>query len=117
LLGIASAAFLRFESHGTHEHILLFLFLRLPNLEGQVPVFISPRNRIAQFYPRALRWTQPTRSIEFIKSTQSEPKTRINILTILIRKHMGPIHYMHTLFLWIIHALLNTEYKEKFIFH
>jgi hypothetical protein len=25
-----------------------------PNLEGQVPVFISPRNRMAQLYPRAL---------------------------------------------------------------
>jgi hypothetical protein len=25
-----------------------------PNLEGQVPVFISPRNRVAQIYPRAL---------------------------------------------------------------
>jgi hypothetical protein len=25
-----------------------------PNLDGQVPVFISPRNRIAQIYPRAL---------------------------------------------------------------
>jgi hypothetical protein len=25
-----------------------------PNLEGQVPVFISPRNRVAQVYPRAL---------------------------------------------------------------
>jgi hypothetical protein len=24
-----------------------------PNLEGQVPVFISPRNRVAQIYPRA----------------------------------------------------------------
>jgi hypothetical protein len=24
------------------------------NLEGQVPVFISPRDRVAQFYPRAL---------------------------------------------------------------
>jgi hypothetical protein len=23
-------------------------------LEGQVPVFISPRNRVAQIYPRAL---------------------------------------------------------------
>jgi hypothetical protein len=27
---------------------------RLPNLEGQVPVFISPRNRTAQLYPQAL---------------------------------------------------------------
>jgi hypothetical protein len=25
-----------------------------PNLEGQIPVFISPRNRVAQIYPRAL---------------------------------------------------------------
>jgi hypothetical protein len=25
-----------------------------PNLEGQVPVFISPRNRVAQLYSRAL---------------------------------------------------------------
>jgi hypothetical protein len=25
-----------------------------PNLEGQVPVFISPRNRVAQLYPGAL---------------------------------------------------------------
>jgi hypothetical protein len=28
--------------------------LRLPNLEGQVPVFISSRNRVAQLYPQAL---------------------------------------------------------------
>jgi hypothetical protein len=34
-------------------HILLS-HLRLPNLEGQVPVFIFPRNRMAQLYPRAL---------------------------------------------------------------
>jgi hypothetical protein len=27
---------------------------RLPNLEGQVPVFISPRNRVAPLYPQAL---------------------------------------------------------------
>jgi hypothetical protein len=33
LLGIASAAFLRYESHETHEHILLSLFLRLPQPE------------------------------------------------------------------------------------
>jgi hypothetical protein len=25
-----------------------------PNLEGQVPVFISPRHRVAQLYPQAL---------------------------------------------------------------
>jgi hypothetical protein len=25
-----------------------------PNLEGQIPIFISPRNRVTQLYPRAL---------------------------------------------------------------
>jgi hypothetical protein len=40
------------DSHGTHEHILLSW--DSPNLEGQVPVFISPRNKVAHLYPRAL---------------------------------------------------------------
>jgi hypothetical protein len=44
--------FARLESPRTHNYILSHL--RLPNLEGQVPVFISPRNRAAQLYPQAL---------------------------------------------------------------
>jgi hypothetical protein len=40
---LASAVLLGSESRGTQDHILLSQFLRLPNLEGQVPVFISPR--------------------------------------------------------------------------
>jgi hypothetical protein len=51
---VTSAVFLRSESHGTHDHILLPQFLRLPNLEGQVPVFISPRNSGSQSYSPAL---------------------------------------------------------------
>jgi hypothetical protein len=47
LLVLASAVPLRSESHGTQDHILLSQFLRSPNLEDQVPVFISPRNRVA----------------------------------------------------------------------
>jgi hypothetical protein len=39
LLVLASAVILRSESRGTHGHILA------PNLEGQVPVFISHRKR------------------------------------------------------------------------
>jgi hypothetical protein len=35
-------------------HILLSQSRDSPNLEGQVPVFISPRNRVAQLYPQAL---------------------------------------------------------------
>jgi hypothetical protein len=34
--------------------IFYCLIWHSPNLEGQVPVFISPRNRAAQLYPRAL---------------------------------------------------------------
>jgi hypothetical protein len=36
------------------DHILLSQIRDSPNLEGQVPVFISPRNRVAQLYPQAL---------------------------------------------------------------
>jgi hypothetical protein len=38
------------ESRSTHNHILLS-HLSLPNLEDQIPVFISPMNRVAQLYP------------------------------------------------------------------
>jgi hypothetical protein len=54
LLFLASAVILRFESHGTHDHILLSQIPDSPNLEGQVPVFISPRNRVDRLYPQAL---------------------------------------------------------------
>jgi hypothetical protein len=54
LLGLASAVILRSESRGTHDHILLSKIRDSSNLEGQVPVFISPKNRVAQLYPQAL---------------------------------------------------------------
>jgi hypothetical protein len=54
LLVLASAVILRSESRGTHDHILLSQIRDSPNLEGQAPVFISPRNRVAQLYPQAL---------------------------------------------------------------
>jgi hypothetical protein len=54
LLVMASAVILRLESRGTHDHILLSQIRDSPNLEGQVPVFISPRNRVGQLYPQAL---------------------------------------------------------------
>jgi hypothetical protein len=47
LLVLASAVILRSESHGTHDHILLSQIRESPNLEAQVLVFISPRNRVA----------------------------------------------------------------------
>jgi hypothetical protein len=45
---------LQSESRRTHDYILLSQIRDSPNLEGQVPVFISHRNRVAQLYPQAL---------------------------------------------------------------
>jgi hypothetical protein len=55
LLALASAVILKSESRGTHDHLVLSQIRDSPNLEGQVPVFISPRNSMARLYARALR--------------------------------------------------------------
>jgi hypothetical protein len=55
LLAIASTVILRSESRGTHDHILLSRIRDFPNLEGQVPVLISPRNRVVRLQPQVLR--------------------------------------------------------------
>jgi hypothetical protein len=54
LLILASAVILRSESRGTHDHILLSQIRDSPNLEGQVPVFISSRYRVAWLCLQAL---------------------------------------------------------------
>jgi hypothetical protein len=54
LLVLASAVILGSGSRGTHGQILLSQIRDSPNLEDQVPVFISPRNRVAQLYSQAL---------------------------------------------------------------
>jgi hypothetical protein len=53
LLALASVVILRSESRGTLDHILLRFETPL-NLDGQIPVFISPTNRVIQLYPEAL---------------------------------------------------------------
>jgi hypothetical protein len=53
LLVIASAAFLRSESHVTHEHILLSLLLRLPQGGGPGPgIYIPPKTGWPIYKPR-----------------------------------------------------------------
>jgi hypothetical protein len=52
-LGLARAFTLEPKSRRTRS-IFCCLISDSPNLEGQVPVFISPRNRVAQLYPRAV---------------------------------------------------------------
>jgi hypothetical protein len=54
LLVLANTVILMSESFGTHDHILLSHIRDSPNLEGQVTVFLSPRNRMAWLYPEAL---------------------------------------------------------------
>jgi hypothetical protein len=55
----ASAVILRSESRGAHDLILLSQIWDSPNLEDQVPVFISPRNGVARLYPQALGYSLP----------------------------------------------------------
>jgi hypothetical protein len=50
LLALASAS----EFREIRDHFLLSQIRDSPNMEGQVPVFISPWNRVAQLYPQAL---------------------------------------------------------------
>jgi hypothetical protein len=47
LLTLASAVILRPESRGTHDHILLSQIRDSPNMEGQVPISVPPRNKVA----------------------------------------------------------------------
>jgi hypothetical protein len=51
---LASAVILGTKSRGTHDIFLPSQIRDSPNLEGQVPVIMSPGNRVAQLYPQAL---------------------------------------------------------------
>jgi hypothetical protein len=55
LMVLASAVILRSESTGIHDHTLLSQIRDSPYMVGQVPVFISPRKKVARLYPQALR--------------------------------------------------------------
>jgi hypothetical protein len=48
LLVLGSAFILKSESRRTHDFILLSQIREFPNLEDQMPVFTSPRSRVAQ---------------------------------------------------------------------
>jgi hypothetical protein len=54
LLVLASVLILRSGYRGTHGRILLSQTRDSTNLQGQVPVFIYPKNRVAWLYPQAL---------------------------------------------------------------
>jgi hypothetical protein len=50
LLTLASTVILDSEFHRTHDHILLSQIRDLPNLKGQITVYVSATNRVAQLY-------------------------------------------------------------------
>jgi hypothetical protein len=54
LVVLASTVILRYDSCGTRDHILLSQIRDPPEMEGQIPVFKSPRNWVAQLYPEVL---------------------------------------------------------------
>jgi hypothetical protein len=54
LLVLASAVIVGSEFRENYDHILLSQIWDSPNLECQVPVFISPSNRVAPLYRQAL---------------------------------------------------------------
>jgi hypothetical protein len=54
LLVLASIVILRSKSSWAQDEILLSQIWDFPNLEGHVPIFIAPRNRVAKLYPQAL---------------------------------------------------------------
>jgi hypothetical protein len=54
LLALASAVTLGSESRGTCVYILLSQTRDSPNLESEVNVFISLRDKVTKLYPKAL---------------------------------------------------------------
>jgi hypothetical protein len=104
LLVLTSAVILRFESRGTHARILQSQIRDSPNLEGQVPVFISPRNRVAQLHPQAL-------GSLFVASYDSQgygggirPRLHTGLFVVRITIYIL-IHYS----LWAKYRLLNVK--------
>jgi hypothetical protein len=54
LLDFASAVILESKSRETRDHILLSQIRDSLNLEGQIPVFIYPGNRVGRLFPQIL---------------------------------------------------------------
>jgi hypothetical protein len=72
---------------GLMSIVYCLYFWDSPNLEGQVPVFISPRNRVTQLYPRA--WGSPQISHMKVFITESS-QTSITVWS----------HFMLILIMW-----------------
>jgi hypothetical protein len=68
-------------SRGTRDHIYCLKFENPPNLEGQVPVFISPRNMVAQLHPSHwVPFSSPPHS-DFIFEARSSSNIYVSVRT------------------------------------
>jgi hypothetical protein len=81
MLALASAVILGSESRGTHDRILLSQTRDCPNLEDQIPVFISSRIKVAQLYSQALVYIFVASYVS--QGYDGDIRTR--------RKHMSPL--------------------------
>jgi hypothetical protein len=77
LLVLASVVILRSESRGTHDRILLSQIRHFPNLEVHVPLFISPKSRVARLYTQALGTGRATVEI-------FDPTTTLDLCALLV---------------------------------
>jgi hypothetical protein len=92
LLALAIAVILRSESRGTHDHILLSQIQDSPKLEGQAPVFISPRNTVARLYPR--HWvpfsSPPTTRRATVEVSDPASDLKMIFIVLFITPRQGP---------------------------
>jgi hypothetical protein len=73
LLGIASAAFLRSESNGTHEHILLSLFLRLAPTWRASFLYLFPQEQCSPVISPAIGYMSRPELIALLVSVLLDP--------------------------------------------
>jgi hypothetical protein len=92
LMALAIAVILRSESRWIHDHTLLSQIRDSPNLEDQVPVFISLKNRLARLYPQALGslFVAPYESQGYrIENTASNSSSIISCVFIAAGKYLS----------------------------
>jgi hypothetical protein len=99
---LVNAVIIRSDSRATHDRILLSQNRDSPNLKGQVPVFISPRNRLARLYSQAL-------GSLFVSSYDSQGYAGL----IRPRLHTGSISLLQTLI--FITSRHETHRKHCFL--
>jgi hypothetical protein len=111
LLALARAFILGSEFRGSHDHILLSQIRDSPNLEGQVPVFVSPGNKVAQLYPR--HWVPfsppPTTcraTVEVFEPSSTRDTTRCFELSCL--QHLGTGHVKNAVSIVIVRQYIAT---------